>query len=180
MFKLTIDKIKLKEMQRVILLNYNSEADTIDFRHFDISGQFSSVCCEPSCRSLLFVVCCFAVSFVNTYLSIVKPVGVSKPVKGLISRAVDLPDLSGYDDISEFILRLVCVDMSMSVSMSLSFLSLNLSLWLELDEKLIRSRNVGYESDGEELNESGVELPQTVQGVGNMAEKKSALRLTGL
>lgn len=62
--------MQLADARRVVLLNYNSDTSTIDFRHYSVA---------------------------------VKPIGVSKSVKRVISTHV--PDLSRFADISEYVLR---------------------------------------------------------------------------
>ncbi|KAG5456852.1 MAG: Brix domain-containing protein, partial [Olpidium bornovanus] len=75
-----VQKVHLAEARRVVLLNYNAETGRIDFRHYGVS---------------------------------VRPVGISKSVKQIIApgtmsstaNANYLPDLKGYADIADYVLR---------------------------------------------------------------------------
>ncbi|KAJ1917731.1 rRNA-binding ribosome biosynthesis protein [Mycoemilia scoparia] len=62
----------LADARRVVLFNYNTETDSIDFRHYAIT---------------------------------VKPIGVTKGVKKIITNQDKLPDLHKFDDVSEYVLR---------------------------------------------------------------------------
>jgi ribosome biogenesis protein SSF1/2 len=62
--------MQLADARRVVLLNYNSDTNMIDFRHYSIG---------------------------------VKPIGVSKSVKKIIT--TDVPNLADFEDISEYVLR---------------------------------------------------------------------------
>lgn len=62
--------MQLADARRVVLLNYNSDTNMIDFRHYAIG---------------------------------VKPIGVSKSVKKIIT--TEVPNLADFEDISEYVLR---------------------------------------------------------------------------
>lgn len=65
-----INKAKLNQFKRCVVLNYNSEDQTIDFRHYNVRAV---------------------------------PTGLSKPVKKIV--CAKLPDLSKFQDISEYIIK---------------------------------------------------------------------------
>ncbi|XP_048760658.2 suppressor of SWI4 1 homolog [Ostrea edulis] len=67
---ININKVNLNNIKRCVMMNYNSEDKTIDFRHYNVK---------------------------------VVPVGLSKGVKKLIK--AEIPDLSRYNDVSDFITR---------------------------------------------------------------------------
>jgi ribosome biogenesis protein SSF1/2 len=67
---INVNKLKLNDVKRCVLLNYNAEDKTIDFRHYNIR---------------------------------VVPVGLTKAVKKLVRGQV--PNLAGYNDISDYVLR---------------------------------------------------------------------------
>ncbi|KAJ2957950.1 hypothetical protein NQZ79_g6412 [Umbelopsis isabellina] len=67
---INVQTMQLADARRVVLLNYNSDTNMIDFRHYSIG---------------------------------VKPIGVSKSVKKIIT--TDVPNLADFEDISEYVLR---------------------------------------------------------------------------
>ncbi|XP_061196910.1 suppressor of SWI4 1 homolog isoform X1 [Saccostrea echinata] len=67
---ININKVNLNNIKRCVMLNYNSEDKTIDFRHYNVK---------------------------------VVPVGLSKGVKKLIK--AEVPDLSRYNDVCDFITK---------------------------------------------------------------------------
>lgn len=67
---ININKVNLNNIKRCVMINYNSEDKTIDFRHYNVK---------------------------------VVPVGLSKGVKKLIK--AEVPDLSRYNDVSDFITK---------------------------------------------------------------------------
>ncbi|KAI9281325.1 Brix domain-containing protein [Umbelopsis sp. AD052] len=67
---INVQTMQLADARRVVLLNYNSDTNMIDFRHYAIG---------------------------------VKPIGVSKSVKKIIT--TEVPNLADLEDISEYVLR---------------------------------------------------------------------------
>ncbi|GAB5587144.1 rRNA-binding ribosome biosynthesis protein [Umbelopsis nana] len=67
---INVQTMQLADARRVVLLNYNSDTNMIDFRHYSIG---------------------------------VKPIGVSKSVKKIIT--TEVPNLADFEDISEYVLR---------------------------------------------------------------------------
>ncbi|RUP10413.1 Brix domain-containing protein [Jimgerdemannia flammicorona] len=63
-------QMQLADARRIILLNYNADTQTIDFRHYAVA---------------------------------VRPVGISKSVKRILT--TNIPNLSRFEDISEYVLR---------------------------------------------------------------------------
>ncbi|RUS24644.1 Brix domain-containing protein [Jimgerdemannia flammicorona] len=67
---INVQTMQLADARRIILLNYNADTQTIDFRHYAVA---------------------------------VRPVGISKSVKRILT--TNIPNLSRFEDISEYVLR---------------------------------------------------------------------------
>lgn len=106
---LKVQKVKLSDIGRCSVFNYNPETGCVDFRHYNIEAR---------------------------------PTGVSRCVKKLLKNQV--PNLGTLNDISDFV-------------SGAAYLS---------------------ESEGEDVAESKVILPQKVRGRGNIKSGQSAIRLT--
>jgi len=104
-----VHKVKLAQIKRCAMFNYDKENDTIDFRHFNIEAV---------------------------------PVGINKGIKRLLKPQI--PNLGTLNDISD----------------------------------LIEGGAYLSESEGEEPEDSKVQLPQRMSGRGNLKSNQSSIKLT--